>query len=76
MRAKSLIGDLVEEEGDEEDEGCRSESVCRKTSVTKCRSEAELTFGMMRASRLGDWSWRTRLLHVKRNSRRTKEKVG
>jgi len=34
-------------------EGCRSGSLCRRTSVMKCRSEARFTFGITTASRLG-----------------------
>lgn len=36
---------------------CRSGSVCRITSVTKCKSDAEFTLGMTRASIFGALSY-------------------
>lgn len=40
----------------EEVEGCRSGSVCRRTSIMKWRSEALFTLGITRASMLGAFS--------------------
>ena len=37
-------------------EGWRSGRMCRRTSVTKCRSEGAFTLGMTSVSRLGDLS--------------------
>ena len=54
MRARSLMGDWVVDDGED---GCRSGRVCRITSVMKCRSDGELTLGITRASRLGDLSY-------------------
>ena len=36
---------------------CRAGSVCRRTSVMKCRSEGEFTFGITKASRFGALSY-------------------
>ena len=43
--------------GEVDDFECLSGSVCRMTSVTKCNSEAELTFGITMASKFGDGSY-------------------
>lgn len=48
IRAISLSGFVEEAE-------CRSGKAWRSTSVTKWRSEARLTLGITRASRLGAW---------------------
>ena len=54
MRARSLMEVWVVDEGED---GCRWGRVCRMTSVMKCKSDGELTLGITRASRLGDWSY-------------------
>jgi len=51
MRARSRIG--CPEDDLDDVVGCLSGIRCRITSVTKCKSAAELTFGMTIASKFG-----------------------
>lgn len=58
MSAMSRIGEVLAV-GDVPvaEVGCRSGRVCRTTSVTKCRSDAEFTLGMTIASIFGALSY-------------------
>ena len=56
IRARILIGGLCASDNIEE-LGCCDDSVCRITSVMKCKSEAELTLGTTIVSRFGALSY-------------------